>query len=333
MATLTVLGTTPLFCFNRCMVRIEGDELTEYEVQIEAGGTTYTDSRTTDENGVAELNIAKYLQLLFTEENIVAGAVISGVNIHLSDETSRVAYPVVWGGISAGERMYDRVVRYYTNLNNPVRMWEGWGATLYVQNDNDAPSEMTVTGNTIVDVTSALTGKYRTVFTQILSGSSTSTFDSTFDSTFQTYDAGDTWRTEVIYDCATTGVYLKWIDNVAVWNYYMFEPFTITEKTKDIGDAYDSFYEDDDRGYTGALRVLGKTSERTQTIVASSVSQGERRMLESILTSPLVFWAPDPAKDEWIPVRIATGSAKDDLSRYADFECTIQYPNRLTQTL
>jgi hypothetical protein len=134
------------------------------------------------------------------------------------------------------------------------------------------------------------------------------------------------------------GTYLKWINELGGWNYWLFHSAGRTRAAKDIGELANDYQNLPDT--ISPTVQMGRTSNDTLPVLADSLTPDEVLLLEGIFDSPKVYlFTGEPnAKNrfnDWLEVSIRNTSLrvkqpKQELNR---FELQIELPQRITRTL
>ncbi len=343
--------SSPVFVFNRILINVStgGGEGEHVHFHLLSSYPEYRDERVTDQDGIVNIDISRYMQLCFDKATIhkehgpvkdIEFEITSGT----SDAIERISLTCIWGGISPGEKIKDRVVRYFTAFKNPVSHWLLDNSIILERGDNERfvkRDDNTV--RKIIEVLNLENKDYKNsyIVKQIVKSQKDklSSFDSTFDYTFWDLTSFDgILTTTIIFDCSRKGTYLKWIDNTGMWNYYLFANGKDIIATSDIGEEYDTFQMlEPVVGFYGVYNIQGKVTRVKKTLCASLVGKEERSMLSTILSSPLVYWCPYPEvleeERQWFPIRVEASSMEIGQANLDDFIFTVQLPNKTVQRL
>lgn len=141
---------------------------------------------------------------------------------------------------------------------------------------------------------------------------------------------------KIPYKC---GVYLKWLNNLGGYSYWLFEEtYSIDRSGKAIGElAKDNANLDDT--FNRAIQI-GRESQETIRVVAELLNDEEVRVLSTILDSPKVYLfkgQPFSRSDyrDWVEVTLKTGNIRTKNARQPlnNFVLDFELPQRYTQTL
>lgn len=137
---------------------------------------------------------------------------------------------------------------------------------------------------------------------------------------------------------ACSGVYLKWINELGGWNYFLFFEAGRTRQAKDLGDLENDFYNLPDT--ISPMEQMGRTSNDILPVVTDILSADEVLLLEGIFDSPKIymFTGQPNAKNsfnDWLEVSIKTTTLKVKQPKKVinKFEFQIELPPRNTRTL
>lgn len=137
----------------------------------------------------------------------------------------------------------------------------------------------------------------------------------------------------------TKGVYLKWLNTMGGYNYWLFEnTYSIDRSTKQLGEINTDFNNIDST--FGRTATLGKESQDTIKVVAELLNEDERAIVQGILDSPKIYlftgrpYAQNDYND-WVEVTLKTGNARIKNARQplTNFTFDLELPQRYTQTL
>jgi len=141
---------------------------------------------------------------------------------------------------------------------------------------------------------------------------------------------------KVPYKC---GVYLKWLNAMGGYSYWLFEDTYAIDRSTKYTDEIDSDNANVENSFGRTLQ-LGKESQDTLKIVAELLTEDERRIVEGILDSPKIYlFTGKPLSQNsyrsWIEVTLKTGSArlKNPKQPLTNFTFDIELPVRYTQRL
>lgn len=135
-----------------------------------------------------------------------------------------------------------------------------------------------------------------------------------------------------------TGHYIKWVNDLGGWSYWLFPFGNRNRKTKDLGELNNDFYNLDET-ISPSLQ-LGKTSNDTIQITSDIVNNEQSLLLRTVIDSPKIYlFTGQPfAKanfNDWIEVSLNTSdvrieNAKEKLNK---FNFTLELPQRNTRKL
>jgi hypothetical protein len=141
---------------------------------------------------------------------------------------------------------------------------------------------------------------------------------------------------KVPYKC---GVYLKWLNALGGYNYWLFEDtYSIDRTTKYLGELD---RDNDNLNQTFARTTqIGKESTDTLKVVAELLTEDENRIVQGILDSPKVYlftgqpYAQNGARN-WVEVALKTTGAriKNPRQPLTNFTFDVELPARYMQTL
>ncbi|MFL9845077.1 hypothetical protein [Flavobacterium rhizosphaerae] len=141
---------------------------------------------------------------------------------------------------------------------------------------------------------------------------------------------------KIPYKC---GIYLKWLNHLGGYNYWLFEnTYSIDRSTKYLGELDNDYYNIEDT--TSPVKQIGKESQDTIKVLAELLTEEERQVLKGILDSPKIYmftgqpFAQNGIKN-WVEVRLTNSSVriKNPRERLTNFSFDLELPKRYTQTL
>jgi hypothetical protein len=134
------------------------------------------------------------------------------------------------------------------------------------------------------------------------------------------------------------GHYVKWINELGGWSYWLFYNGNKNRKTKDLGELYNDFNNLEDT--ISPTVQIGKTSNDIITVTSDIINEDEKTLLESIIDSPKIylFTGQPYAKanyNDWLEVSLNTAdfrivNAKERLNK---FNLIFELPQRNTRKL
>lgn len=136
--------------------------------------------------------------------------------------------------------------------------------------------------------------------------------------------------------CRDDGHYVKWINSLGGYSYWLFERGQRDRTSKDEGDVNNDFYNAEDT--ISQTLQLGKTSNDTISVVALGVDEIENNLLSDLFDSPAVFlfigerFDSNKAND-WMGVKIKGTSTriKNYKKDNVNFSAQIELPERYTR--
>ncbi|MCL1933958.1 MAG: hypothetical protein FWF53_09145 [Candidatus Azobacteroides sp.] len=138
-----------------------------------------------------------------------------------------------------------------------------------------------------------------------------------------------------VSDC-TEGVYLRWINKLGEWCYYL---FTVSSESNEVKNA-DNIVEflrtvDFEDGYNPGTHRIQKESQTTIRLFAPLVDRETFMFLKSLPGAIYVdmFCGYENNEQLWIGVNIADGTFVKDKSQLQDFECTLILPKTFNHEL
>lgn len=137
-------------------------------------------------------------------------------------------------------------------------------------------------------------------------------FDDTFDYTFLT-PSEYTTITHLKINTDTAGYYLRWIDRVGCFQYYLFTKGETTIKNKLSGNTLSEWEAYDGMWFPNHIHDISISATDTRKCSANGLTDDIFAYVSSVLTSPIIDLYIGKAKngeDIWVPVTIVAGSYK-----------------------
>jgi len=145
-------------------------------------------------------------------------------------------------------------------------------------------------------------------------------------------------RLNKITDFCTDGIYIKWINSLGGWNYWLFSKGQTQTKTKDNGSLDNDFENLEDT--ISPLVSLGKTSANIIKVQQKRVIQQDKILLTDLLDSAKVYLftgTPFSQKtfNDWIEINLANGNfaIENPKSNLYQFDFTLELPPNITRDL
>lgn len=132
--------------------------------------------------------------------------------------------------------------------------------------------------------------------------------------------------------------YLKWINSLGGWNYWLFDKGNESLKNKESGFLFNDFNNLNDT--TSPLVNLGKTSQNNIQLSAHCLTEFERVLLHDMLDSPKIYlFTGVPFSkntfNDWMEVNLVGGTfaVANARGNQYNLNATIELPNNITRTL
>lgn len=145
-------------------------------------------------------------------------------------------------------------------------------------------------------------------------------------------------RLNKITDFCTDGIYIKWINSLGGWNYWLFSKGQTQTKTKDNGSLNNDFENLEDT--ISPLVSLGKTSANTIKVQQKRIISQDKILLSDLLDSAKVYlFTGTPFSqntfNDWIEVNLTNGSftIENPRSNMYQFDFTLELPPNITRSL
>lgn len=144
--------------------------------------------------------------------------------------------------------------------------------------------------------------------------------------------------TEKITDNCDNKHYIKWINSLGGWNYWLFDKGNESLKNKEEGFLFNDYNNLSDT--VSPLVSMGKTSQSALQLQANSLSEFEKVLLSDLFDSAKVylFTGVQFSKNtfnDWMEVNLVNGNFKTANSRgnQYNYNITLELPNNVTRTL
>lgn len=144
--------------------------------------------------------------------------------------------------------------------------------------------------------------------------------------------------TEKITDNCDNKHYIKWINSLGGWNYWLFDKGNESLKNKEEGFLFNDYNNLNET--VSPLVSLGKTSQNAIQLQANSLSEFEKTLLFDLFDSAKIYlFTGVPFSkntfNDWMEVNLVNGNFKTSNSKgnQYNFNITLELPNNVTRTL
>lgn len=226
-----------------------------------------------------------------------------------------------------GDSYYDYFLNYWYGYPFDVTVYGNYNVIEIINNNNISSDVFTLDkinrlvfsdGRTDVSIEDSLTFQ---------SGLNDLDFDGAFNV-----------RLNKITDFCTGGIYIKWINSLGGWDYWLFHKGQTNLKTKDNGSLENDFENLEDT--ISPLISLGKTSQNTIKVQEKRVSKEDKILLTDLLDSAKVYlFTGTPFSqntfNDWIEVNLKSGNftIENPRSNLYQFDFTLELPKNITRSL
>lgn len=289
--------------FARNPIMIEGFTGTSVELNVtnkDTGGVV-TDRRAPF-GGEVFFDLAYYLQVLFGQDGLndvdysdVSASHTASFGVVVKLSTSNIVsfdITAVWASELQGE-------------DESLRMFEGYPFTVGVFSD-EAFTLKVGTSSHSLDV-----GLYNVP----VSGSETVTMETS---------TGKERTIKVTQQCGE-GIYLRWIDKLGIFRYWLFAKGNVSHDIASSGE-----YTRKNTGLDVGVKKAAKTIDTGVEICAPLVNESEFGYLLGVAASPFVSMYND---GEWVDVDIEPGEIVRERTPLQDFIVTLVLPETIIQKL
>lgn len=234
---------------------------------------------------------------------------------------------VIWGGLQIGETF---------NQNRTYRYFKGYPFTipLYLDEElvlkiNDIESETLSPGKYNLDITEdsivSLFNEYsRKIFTTV--------FDKTFQPQRILIGTGIKINIEVC-DCNLGDIYLRWINTLGEWNYYLFKKISEVIESEASDIVFEQYYDTVNyinNHHAGTGQYISKSGIRTLNVAAVHLSQDMYDFVRGITLSPIVDLYDN---GNWKRVKIGDTDLSKSSRVLQHLEIEVILPDLITQSL
>jgi len=145
-------------------------------------------------------------------------------------------------------------------------------------------------------------------------------------------------RLNKLTDFCTDGIYIKWINSLGGWNYWLFSKGQTQTKTKENGSLNNDFENLEDT--ISPLVSLGKTSETQIKVQQKRIIEQDKMLLTDLLDSAKVYlFTGTPFSqntfNDWIEVNLTNGTftIENPKSKMYQFNFNLELPPNVTRNL
>jgi len=134
------------------------------------------------------------------------------------------------------------------------------------------------------------------------------------------------------------GFYIKWINSLGGYSYWLFENWESNQQTKDLGEINNDYNNLEDT-LSKSIQI-GKTSQNRVNVTTDVVNEQEQLLLSDLFDSPKIYWfigTPNEVNnfDDWTEISLVTSSiplqkTKRNLN---NFTLTFELPTNDTRTI
>lgn len=132
-------------------------------------------------------------------------------------------------------------------------------------------------------------------------------------------------RTIKVEEVCGDGIYLRWVDMMGIYRYWMFRKGSVTTKV-----SVSKEYRRRDTGTSIGIKRTSKEASTLMEVCAPLVDSDTFRMLSGLSLSPLVSMFSD---GEWVDVNVEAGDWVRERTLNQDFIATLVLPETIIQKL
>jgi len=134
------------------------------------------------------------------------------------------------------------------------------------------------------------------------------------------------------------GFYIKWINSLGGYSYWLFENWESNQQTKDLGEINNDYNNLEDT--LSETIQIGKTSQNRVNVTTDTINEQEQLLLSDLFDSPKIYWfigTPNEVNNynDWTEISLVTSSislqkTKRDLN---NITLTFELPTNDTRTI
>lgn len=234
---------------------------------------------------------------------------------------------VIWGGLQIGETFsQNRTYRYFKGYPFTIPLYLEESAVLKI---NDTESETLNPGKYNLDITSdSIVSLFNAYFRKVF----TTVFDKTFQPQRILIGKGIEINVEVC-DCNLGDTYLRWINTLGEWNYYLFKKTSEVIESEASDIVYEQYYDTVNyvnNHHAGTGQYISKSGTNILNVAAVHLSQDMYDFVRGITLSPIVDLYDN---GNWKRVKIGDSDLTKSNRVLQNLEIEVILPDLITQSL
>lgn len=134
------------------------------------------------------------------------------------------------------------------------------------------------------------------------------------------------------------GFYIKWINSLGGYSYWLFENWESNQQTKDLGEINNDYNNLEDT-LSKSIQI-GKTSQNRVNVTTDVINEQEQLLLSDLFDSPKIYWfigLPTEINnyDDWTEISLVTSSIPLEKTKRSlnNFTLTFELPTNDTRTI
>ena len=134
------------------------------------------------------------------------------------------------------------------------------------------------------------------------------------------------------------GFYIKWINSLGGYSYWLFENWESNQQIKDLGEINNDYNNLEDT-LSKSIQI-GKTSQNRVNVTTDTINEQEQLLLSDLFDSPKIYWfigLPTEINnyDDWTEISLVTSSIPLEKTKRSlnNFTLTFELPTNDTRTI
>lgn len=177
------------------------------------------------------------------------------------------------------------------------------------------------------------TAQYNICLEKVTSGIFNMNFDFAFPNTSKIVNE----TVNIVINNSKNGLYLRWIDRYGLIQYYLFAEGTSTVKAKASSDVVRIERTLSGLSIGNLERNMEVSNVESRKCCAVNLPKDILEYVKTIINAPIIdlyYGKSNGGTELWLPVNVSDGSySTDPDTMLSDYEITIQFPKKPTQTL
>jgi hypothetical protein len=147
-----------------------------------------------------------------------------------------------------------------------------------------------------------------------------------------------TIKLQTITPKCDNGFYIKWINSLGGYSYWLFENWESNQQTKDLGEINNDYNNLEDT--LSETIQIGKTSQNRVNVTTDVINEDEQLLLSDLFDSPKIYWfigTPNAVNNfnDWTEISLVTSSIPKEKTKRSlnNFTLTFELPINDTRTI